>query len=597
MNLEGHTNIFNPNVVKEIEKLKKHMERGCLSGIPVNFGTNRNENLHRSINHRLAGHRIGIELADALLSVFFHMWNMKRSGKSNTSMCSSYLSYNSTDTQIGNSHHLGLGISAERMYSEQHLGTAFCHSNDTMEVMGQIEKLKNTLPPSEPPEKLQTQLTTIKSILNIMQLALSCVSLEDTIHSLSNTHPKVSRVTPSLSSLIKEQVITVNGAADDENLHSKRLANVLESYQLDTIDIAKDGDCLFSSVATYIKQICTSPITLPESLLDHLQIIGISGNQITSGITLVPYLRELLVHEWLANQCEYQPFFDGVIHDFEAESIKYLQCGVFSSNLGDAMLLGLSNVLRIPIVVFTSVESWPYFTIHPRTAPVDSRPILLAFLQAGPGHYSLAVQKEVHESSPLCTSKDNPTENVKTCKTASCRCGRGRNASDAQRLNCSKSSNYSSRCPCLRSSRACTSNCTCLNCDNQFGKQCMNKPKEITVRRKRPRHEEQELGRTTSGKYMKSSGELPLLGKWTRTEHYVLLVILHYLCGDKISSSMDQLDSIVDIYNTVVKVVVKNDILLSIAPKSQTQIKAKIQQCLKEQNLLKECGIVNILPV
>ena len=88
--LEG-ASILTQVVTKELDQLKKHMEKGCLSEIPSNFGTNRNENLHRSINHRLSGHRLGVELAVALLSVFFHTWNMKRSGQSSTSIYASYL--------------------------------------------------------------------------------------------------------------------------------------------------------------------------------------------------------------------------------------------------------------------------------------------------------------------------------------------------------------------------------------------------------------------------------------------------------------------------------------------------------------------------
>ena len=34
----------------EIEKLKKHIEKGCLSRIPPGFGTERNEQLHRLLN-------------------------------------------------------------------------------------------------------------------------------------------------------------------------------------------------------------------------------------------------------------------------------------------------------------------------------------------------------------------------------------------------------------------------------------------------------------------------------------------------------------------------------------------------------------------
>lgn len=206
---EGHPGIITTSVVKEIENLKRHMDKGCLSGIPASFGTNRNENLHRSINHRLSGHRIGVEIAVALISVFFHTWNKKRSGQPNTSIYADFLrSSSNCDTQVlessSNIHHLGIGVSATRRYSEQQLGTAFSNkelSSDTLEVLKQIDELKNDLPsPREPPETLHH--TSMEIILNILQYALSCVHLENTINALSNTHPKVSRVTPHLSSLI-----------------------------------------------------------------------------------------------------------------------------------------------------------------------------------------------------------------------------------------------------------------------------------------------------------------------------------------------------------------------------------------------------------
>ena len=74
-----------PAVMKEIDNLRKHMQKGCLSGIPSSFGTNRNENLHRMLNKRLAGNRLGVQLTVAHLSTFFHSWNLKRSGQETTS--------------------------------------------------------------------------------------------------------------------------------------------------------------------------------------------------------------------------------------------------------------------------------------------------------------------------------------------------------------------------------------------------------------------------------------------------------------------------------------------------------------------------------
>ena len=154
--------------------------------------------------------------------------------------------------------------------------------------------------------------------------------------------------------------------------------------------------------------------------ITHLQNIGISFRM--SRCAHVKHLRELLVHEWLVYQVEYQPFFNGIM---------------------DAMLM------RLPIVVFTSIQSWPCLTIHPRSIPVDSTPILLSFLQVGPGHYDLLVENKTDLAS---TPSSTTTTSQK--KIVVCRCGRGRNVKNKQKINCSKSS--TSRCPCLRSSKGCT---------------------------------------------------------------------------------------------------------------------------------------------
>ena len=51
--------------------------------------------------------------------------------------------------------------------------------------------------------------------------------------------------------------------------------------------------------------------------------------------------------------------------DFDEEAEQYRKSGVYATSLGDAMLLGLSNALRLQIIVFTSIPSWPYTPICP----------------------------------------------------------------------------------------------------------------------------------------------------------------------------------------------------------------------------------------
>ena len=74
--------VLTPNVIKELNAIQKHMERGCLSGIKVGRGTNRNERLHRHLNYVLKGNRYGPEMASALITLTFFKHNEKVLAKS-----------------------------------------------------------------------------------------------------------------------------------------------------------------------------------------------------------------------------------------------------------------------------------------------------------------------------------------------------------------------------------------------------------------------------------------------------------------------------------------------------------------------------------
>ena len=81
--------IHNDKVIADFAHLRVHITRGCLSHIPPGGGTNRNENLHRTLNPFFSRCRMGIPLALALLSALFHRHKQKLS---NTDTCYSILS-------------------------------------------------------------------------------------------------------------------------------------------------------------------------------------------------------------------------------------------------------------------------------------------------------------------------------------------------------------------------------------------------------------------------------------------------------------------------------------------------------------------------
>ena len=66
---------------KQIQNLREHIRKGCLTGIPPGFGTKKNEQIHRLLNRSLltGATRISIELAVASLTVLFYSISCKAS--------------------------------------------------------------------------------------------------------------------------------------------------------------------------------------------------------------------------------------------------------------------------------------------------------------------------------------------------------------------------------------------------------------------------------------------------------------------------------------------------------------------------------------
>lgn len=74
--------ILNEAALKEICNIRKHITKGCLSGIAPGRGTNRNESLHKDLNNIMSSSRYGVELAYALFTIclFKHNLLMQKRG-------------------------------------------------------------------------------------------------------------------------------------------------------------------------------------------------------------------------------------------------------------------------------------------------------------------------------------------------------------------------------------------------------------------------------------------------------------------------------------------------------------------------------------
>ena len=167
-------------------------------------------------------------------------------------------------------------------------------------------------------------------------------------------------------------------------------------------------------------------------------------------------LRQLMVEEWKKNFEVYaEKLPENVCIRFDKEMDKYCLPNEFSGKIGDLMAFGLANVLKTPLVLFSSIANFPLLTIHPLDGLNDSNVIIyLAFDNSNSGHYDAVIEKNT-------TAKQPPY-----CQSKPCSCGK--NSKEDGRSYCDPKSKYGSHCPCLTLMNGCQ-NCKCKKCANPFG--------------------------------------------------------------------------------------------------------------------------------
>ena len=105
---------------------------------------------------------------------------------------------------------------------------------------------------------------------------------------------------------------------------------------------------------------------------------------------IVSILRKAVVNEWLGeNTGDYQSFLTS--DQLEEQAQVFLNSGTFAGDIGDLVVQALTNVLKSPIVVFTSMENVPTIVLTPpHVAIANTQPLHIAFNAHGLGHYNAA---------------------------------------------------------------------------------------------------------------------------------------------------------------------------------------------------------------
>jgi len=118
----------------------------------------------------------------------------------------------------------------------------------------------------------------------------------------------------------------------------------------------------------------------------------------------------LRVHEWISRPEDYHPFL-GVGHLLDHEASSSLNDGYFAAELGNCMALAMANLLNLPIVVITQMESMKVVLVTPRET-LHCLPIFVKFDHSGEGHYDAVAYNTSH--SVATETKSCSVSNIAT---------------------------------------------------------------------------------------------------------------------------------------------------------------------------------------
>lgn len=266
----------------------------------------------------------------------------------------------------------------------------------------------------------------------------------------------------------------------------------------------------------------------------------------------VNLLRSLVVQEWLGdNSHEYASFLTNTEQSlFEDMAKNFLESGFFDYELGNSVPLALCNVVKCPIVLFTSVIDCPILPLVPQIEILSTILIHAAYIRSGSGHYDAVASCNNGQKDSFCNSEKMQTENehLPDKHLTACSCGRG-HSTNKNKISCKE---FKSRCKCYQNLKGCCEKCRCINCENPYGTREYTGSNQGGVQRKRRKNDKTPK---TSMEYMQQKEQALPQEVWSNYECFVLQQILHL---PSFQAEEVDYDLIYEIYICICKTVPEN---------------------------------------
>ena len=582
------TKVIPQSAINEIEKLLVHVRKGCLSDIPPSGGTSRNEGIHKVLNKTLRKSRIGIQFALALLGIFFYIWNEKKITATEdqrrirvTPPTESHFEHLESNQERSGNHHFGITDQDVVLPKTGDFGlSSYCSNHGQDNTQGEIvEQLNNFLDgvssniSSDEDEPSVTENSSPPPFPNlskqqqhkVMKSAKCMAELCEQIQSLG----QYARFNPNFLFFSKSS-LTLFHSGLVSNKESSTLDNVLSNFNMVRVNVPPNGNCFFLSIAYAIVNSIIPNKAISIDLASHLESLGLMNCKDTNEMS--HKLRGLIVHEWISHPEDYQPFL-GVGHLLDHEASLFLNDGYFASELGNCMALAMANLLNLPIVVITQMESMSVVSVTPRET-LQCLPIFVAFDHSGEGHYDAVAHSTSHSVS---TETQSCSVSSMATNPESCRCGQGARKKESNITSCD---NFKKWCKCFQSVKGCNDNCQCLGCENPYGKKAKTEYKSYSSETiKRKRRPQEMTTESMSGKhFLLKRPCLESVSRWTLLEELALIQIVQ----SSLTAGSSDID--IDVIAMQYSQLVDNS---GIHPKSQAQISGKVISFLNDDRVYK----------
>lgn len=370
------------DTIHQIENLRKHIQKGCLSDIPVACGTEKNERLHRHLNRSLlcGVSKIGPELAIAIMTCALYAWNCKRKGKTLQSKRTVPIPpievVSSRQVLINSQKHM-------KTVQSTTLSSQSCPSA----LSAKSATDRSAAPPATSHTGLPNSVEDMKNDTFLSYILQRVLHYQDFFNIFTD---KCKNKALDMIACLWSQNVTLAARIEEESKlndigtnmaaqHRDNLVRNLSGFDLEVDEIAKDGNCFFRAT---VRQLHNHLRKLKEQIQPHIDSLGLGKSEQDDS----ERLRNLFVQELKENFDEYREWMSGNAGHMLTEIDLFARDGYFASEVGDICARATAKLLQIPIVLVTALPTVPTIPFIPDEF-VTTEPIYIAYDHSGPGHY------------------------------------------------------------------------------------------------------------------------------------------------------------------------------------------------------------------